>query len=321
VIAPAGVYRTWETAIREHVAEDLQRRLFVYTWQSSKAKATKEKVALEEFLESTDPRVLLMNVEALSSVKDAKQLCFDFLRNSNKAMIAVDESTIIKTPKTQRTKFVLQLAMLARFRRILSGLPTPRSPLDLYCQMQFLNPRILGYSSYWAFRSACAITKRIPVGGRSIEIIVGFHPRFNEWLQEKIKPHSFRVPFRPKIPSTYTIREVGLTEEQRRIYRDIVTYATAKLSEEAHVTATIIIAQILRLHQVLCGHTRDEQGNVHEIPEQRTAELLELLEDYSGKAVIWCSYDYSVNKVTQALRKEYGEGSVARFWGGNTATR
>jgi hypothetical protein len=101
----------------------------------------------------------------------------------------------------------------------------------------------------------------------------------------------------------------------------------------------VVIAQILRLHQLLCGHTRDEQGNLHEVPENKTNQLLEILDDYAGKAVIWCSYDYNIQKLTEALRKRFGHADdcayqvgetcncnlpkniVARFWGGNTATR
>lgn len=336
VIAPAGVYRTWETAIHDHVSDTLQRRLVVYTW-SSAAKTQKAQLLRQSFLATGKPRVLLMNVEALSSVPEAKEFCVAFLRNHDKAMIAVDESTIIKTPRTKRTQFILrELAPRAKYRRILSGLPTPRSPLDLYCQMEFLDQRILGYHSYWAFRAVCAITRKITVGGRTVEVEVGYRKQIVEWMQQKIEPHSFRVPFRPTIPSTYTIREVQLSKEQRRIYDEIKNYATARLSEEVHVTATIVIAQILRLHQVLCGHVTDENGQLHDVPERRTSELIELLEEYNGKAVIWCSYDHSIKKVCQTLAQAYpvlgSDGQplsaqpwphphIARFWGGNTRTR
>jgi SNF2 family DNA or RNA helicase len=319
VIAPAGVYRTWLKQIEDHVSDDLRSRFTVHIWSSSAngVKVTKER---EEFLGANGPRALLMNVEALSAVARAKDFCLKFLCDPERAMIAVDESTIIKTPNARRTKFINRtLAKLANYRRILSGLPTPRSPLDLYCQFEFLNPSILGFNSYYAFRARYAIMRDMMYGGRRVPIVVGYQN--TEDLKRRIEPHSFRVEFRPKIPSTYTIREVSVTEEQKRIYNEIKTFATAKLEDGSHVTATIVIAQILRLHQVLCGYTMDETGRHHDIPERRTEELLELLEDYAGKAIIWCSYNYSINKVVDALRKEYGPASVARFWGGNVATR
>ena len=319
VIAPAGVYRTWEKAIDEHVSVDLRSRLAIYTWISSK-KAGKELAARAAFLKFTGPRVLLMNIEALSTVQDARAMCETFLRDKAKGMIVIDESTIIKNPSAKRTKYINnRLAFMAEYRRILTGLPTPRSPLDLFSQFYFLNWRILGFTNYYSFRSRYAIMQKMPFGGRNVDVVVGY--RNVEELQNKIEPCSYRVMFRPEIPSTYTVREIELTPEQKRVYTELKKFATARLNETSHVTATIVISQILRLHQVLTGHVVDELGQMHEIPENRTASLLELLEEYSGKAIIWCSYNHSVNKVVGALRKEYGANSVARFWGGNVATR
>jgi SNF2 family DNA or RNA helicase len=236
-------------------------------------------------------------------------------------MIAVDESTIIKSPKAKRTKFINRtLAPRAVYRRILSGLPTPRSPLDLYCQFEFLHPSILGFNSFYTFRERYAVIRKMLYGGRSVPIIVNY--KNTEELKRKIEPHSFRVEFRPNIPSTYTIREVTLTDDQKRIYNEIRQFATAKLESDSHVTATIVIAQMLRMHQVLCGYTRDEVGTLHEIPERKTQELIDLLEDYAGKAIIWCSYDYSIKKISSALQKEYdNKDVVAHFWGGNVKER
>jgi len=66
---------------------------------------------------------------------------------------------------------------------------------------------------------------------------------------------------------------------------------------------------------------RDEQGNEHALPENKTAALLEELEDYSGKAVIWFTYTRNLENCAAVLREIYGPNSVARFYGGNAATR
>lgn len=341
VIAPAGVYRTWVKAMQDHLSDDLLERVQLLVWSSAKANGVNASKEREAFLNKRDaPRVLLMNIEALSGVKLARKTCLEFLRDHKHAMIAVDESTIIKSPKAQRTKFVNHvLAYKAAYRRILCGLVTPRSPLDLFCQFEFLDPAILGQKSFYTFRERYAIIVKKSFGGRQVPIIKGY--RGVEELKRLIEPHSSRVEFRPKIPSTYSIREVALSDEQKRLYQDIKQFATTKLESGDHVTATIVIAQMLRLHQVLCGWVRDENGMEHEIPERRTDELLELLEEYSGKAIIWCSYDYSVRKVARALAREYDPACtiiddwgrekkidpvfpnkcVARFWGGNEATR
>jgi len=318
VIAPAGVYRTWETAIRE----DLGVAATVYTWVSGGKSRVKAKASLAAFTQASGPRILLMNVEALSSVAEARELTLTFLA-ADPTMTVIDESVIIKNPSSKRTKFIVdKLAPLSKYRRILSGLPTPRSPLDLYTQFAFLNPNIIGIRSFWAFKNRYAILKPIMVGGRMIRIVDGY--RDTEQLQRLIAPHSFRCRLEDcyDLPaSDYSIRGGALTDEQRRIYSSLKQFATASLANEKHITATIVITQILRLHQVLCGIVTDEEGNTHHIPEHRTAELLSLLDDYDGKAIVWCSYDANIRHVAAALEKEYGAGSVARFWGGNATTR
>lgn len=320
VIAPGGVYRTWEQAARDHLSEELLSRLSIYVWRSSNA------AGRQEFLSKPSPRMLLMNVEALSIAgSPARDFALRFA--SGGPMVVVDESTIIKN-KSKRTEFILtRLRPLAKYRRILSGLATPRSPLDLFYQFSFLDWGILGWQSWYSYRATIAHMTKMLWGGRMVETIDlrrgdrGFRPEMIETVRRKIEPHSYRVEFRPKIPSTYTLREVQMTKEQKAAYDDMRLRATHALSETEHVTATVVIAQLIRMHQILLGHTSDEQGRRHEFLEHRTAELLELLEEYHGKAVIWCSYDYNVQKVTEALRKEYGPQSVARFWGGNANGR
>lgn len=321
VIAPGGVYTTWAGACAEHFSPDLAKRALVHTWVSG-PNATQRR-ALAAFMAVADrPRALLMNVEALSSVKEARETAIAFAK-SRRSVVIIDESTIIKNPASKRTKFInKEIGDVANYRRILSGLPTPKNPLDIYSQMEFLNWKILGHRSFFSFRGRYAVLQPIVVGGRTIQLVKGY--RDVEDLQAKIEPHSYRklmTECYDMPPKTYSIREVKLTPEQVRLYADMKKYSTSQLNETSHVSATVVIAQMIRLHQILCGHTTDEEGNHHEFPENRTAELLSLLEEYTGKAIIWCSYDADIQKVVRELRAVYGETSVARFWGGNVKTR
>jgi len=321
VIAPGGVYKTWVGACQEHLSADLRQRAIIGLWESGSG-ATKRRDFREFMNETGRPRILLMNVEALSSVKDARDAAIAF-SGAAACDTAIDESTIIKNPASARTKFINQkLAPLAKYRRILCGLPTPRDPLDIYAQMEFLNWRILGHRSFYSFRARYAVMWQANFNGRSIPVVKGY--RDLDDLQARLEPYSYRclledcydVP-----PKVYVRREVALTPEQKRIYSEMRDFATAKLAAESYVTATVVIAQMSRLHQILCGHTTDEEGRFQEIPENRTSSLLELLAEFDGKAIIWCAYGYDVEKVAAALRKEYGDDSVACFWGGNAKTR
>ncbi len=324
VIAPAGVYRTWIGALQGDLSLDLKERVMVHLWQSGSGQRIERD--RKTFLGLKDPRILLMNIEALSRPGEAREFVKKFL-DQRTNVVGIDESTKIKN-KSKRTDFIIKVVKpRADYRRILSGLVAPRAPLDLFFQFDFLDSKILGWNSWHAFRAHVAYMKVQWFGDRQVQLIDkeqgnnGFKPEAIKELQRLIKPHSYRVEFRPKVPTTYEIREVEMTKEQEKAYREMKEHCTTMLSNQAHITATVVIAQLMRMHQILCGHSGDEEGNVQIIPENKTAALLELLEDYGGKAIIWCSYDLDIRKVAAALIEEYGEGSVARFWGGNVKTR
>ena len=333
LIAPGGVYRTWVGAMEADLSRNLLGRIKTLVWSS---KYTPAQLAdmVPEFLAYDGPRALLINVEAFSLPGRARELVVNYLKKRpSQTYVTVDELTVIKN-KSERTMFVLsKVRELAGYRRILSGLATPRSLLDLFFQFWFLDPAIIDVrfgrspqSNWTQFRNRVAYMKRQVFGGRVVELIDtakgvrGFRQEAIDHVKRQIEPHSFRVEFRPKTPSTFTVREVELTPEQEDAYADMKEFATTELETGGHVTATVVIAQIVRLHQILLGHTIDEEGVEHVLPERRTAAVLDILQDYDGKAIIWCSYGHDVRKVSAAIEKEFG-GPVAQFYGGNENTR
>jgi hypothetical protein len=338
VLAPAGVYRTWVTALQDHADPSFldQCRIHIYDARAMRSPAEVRRV--ETFLaDQSRPRVLLVNAESLglfSGTRNGHKLCQTFL-DQRRVYFAMDESTIIRNPDAKKSAYVAyELGPKAKFRRILTGLLTPSGPLDVFMQFEFLRPGLLGFSNFFSFRARYGVTRKIWVPGRlnarypkqrtahQVNQIVGY--RHVDELAQKIAPHSFRVALEDCYdmpPKIYQTREVDLTGEQQRIYREILDYATSHLGGQSYVTATEAMTQILRLHQVLCGHVRDERGKVHEVPTRREHELLELIEQHDGKAIIWCSYDHDVRRIERALEKEHGPGCCSRFWGGNVQAR
>lgn len=366
VICPAGAYRTWSLAFKEHASLDLIKRARIYVWSADQTSAAHNR-ALDAFLRRRGPRILLVNIEALSSVARARNLVLEFA-SQGKCYGVVDESTTIKNVDAERAKFITEkLKPRLMVRRILTGLPTPRSPLDLFGQFLFLDPAILGYDNYVTFERRYAdiqkicilpiaklrgmlakrVGKRFKLEGigtvdvadlgrndvlleleragvyvQTIPKLRGY--RNEEELAVRIKDYSYRVRLEDCYdmpPKTYAIREVAKTKEQERNYREMLEQCTTELASMTYVTADNVVTRMLKLHQILCGHVIDEDGDEREIPENKTQAVLDLLEEYDGKAVIWVCYDHDIGKVVSALRKAYGPGSVARFWGGNRKTR
>lgn len=343
LFSPAGALYgedAWETQVGQHLPPEILERTRVGLWRSGGGAAARR--ALEAVLREADPRrprVLMMNIEAMSGVAAARQLARDFLQSGRdrgrRAVGVVGESTTIKGT-SERTEAVQALAPLMDYRRIESGLVAPHSPLDLYHQFQFLDPAIMNQHSWFGFRARYAILQNacfLPAAKRreyeerrrrlpTSVIVVGY--RNEEELRDRIAPHSYRKELRDcqdAPPATYRWRDVEMTPDQARMYRELLRDDTTEVSSGVHVTPGMKMVNVLRRHQLLCGYLVDEGRVLREFPENRTVAVLSILSDYGGKAIVWCAYDHSVRRVIAALRKRFGEESTVGYWGGNLSTR
>jgi hypothetical protein len=336
VVAPAGSYRNWYidkdqknpelwSELRKHVDPEMFERMLFAGWRSGGGgKSLKEQ--LKYLLATKDPkrpRALFVNVEALSTVDAAQELCREFV-DQRGAHLIIDESTIIKSHKAERTKICWELGDAALSKRILSGLWTPKGPLDLFSQCYFLDPRILGQTNFFAFQRKYAQMVRQDFGGRKFWQVVGYQNL--EELQKRVAPYSYRVLKSDCLdlePKNYTSVEVDLTPEQKRMISEIKLFGHASIGDTGRfVTTDMIIKQIARITQIGCGYVVDDEEHViHEIPENRTETLLGVLLNHRGKAVVWVPWRHAHAKVVKALKMSFGPKSVAEFHGGNRKDR
>jgi SNF2 family DNA or RNA helicase len=311
IIAPKGVYKNWfDSEIPTHMADHIEKKMVL--WESSAGKS-KEKELDTLFKSSYDLHILIMNVEALST-KKGKQFAEKFL-SCHKTLMAIDESTTIKNPGANRTKNIIAIGKHVTYKRILTGSPVTKSPLDLYTQCWFLDPWLLDQQSYYSFRTRYALTRKINVSGRQVEIVVGYR-NLGE-LSDKIKPFSHRVLKDDCLdlpPKTYMKRTIQLTEEQRKVYKQMKDIALATLNGKLTTTHNVI-TQLMRLHQITCGHFKSDDGQTQKIASNRLDELMDVLFEMEGKAVIWAHYRYDIEVIVEAIKKEYGDKSVVTYYG------
>jgi SNF2 family DNA or RNA helicase len=311
IIAPKGVYKNWfDSEIPTHMADHIEKTMVL--WESSAGKS-KEKELDTLFKSSYDLHILIMNVEALST-KKGKQFAEKFL-SCHKTLMAIDESTTIKNPGAIRTKTIIDLGHNTKYKRILTGSPVTKSPLDLFTQCAFLDPWLLDHQSYYSFKTRYAITKQINVSGRMVQIVVGYR-NLGE-LSEKIKPFSHRVLKDDCLdlpPKTYMKRTIQLSEEQSKVYKQMKEIALATLNGKLTTTHNVI-TQLMRLHQITCGHFKSDDGTTQTLKSNRLDELMDVLSEMEGKAVIWAHYRYDIEVIVEAIKKEYGDKSVVTYYG------
>jgi SNF2 family DNA or RNA helicase len=311
IIAPKGVYKNWyDSEIPNHMPQHIERKMVL--WESTINKS-KEKELNVLFGSDHDFHILIMNVESLST-KKGKQFAYKFL-SCHKSLMAIDESTTIKNPSAIRTKNIIGLGDKVSYKRILTGSPVTKSPLDLFTQCYFLDPWLLDHQSYYTFKTRYAITKQINVSGRMVQIVVGY--RNLPELSEKLKPFSFRVLKDDCLdlpPKTFMKRTIQLSEEQSKVYKQMKEIALATLNGKL-VTTHNVITQLMRLHQITCGHFKSDDGTTQTLKSNRLDELMDVLSEMEGKAVIWAHYRYDIEVIVDAIKKEYGDKSVVTYYG------
>ena len=305
VLAPSGVHQNWViNEIPTHLA--LPTHLYASSaWNSAMRKEDKESLAAVVDLK-LGLRIVCMNVEALITKKGATFI--EKYMRMFRTMLILDESQKFKTPQAKRTKAVLKLGKLAPYKRISTGTPITNSPLDAYSQFAFLDPYILGFQSFVAFRAHFAILeKKINHSQqRQYTQVIGFQ-NLDE-LQRLIKPHSFRVTKEECLDLPDKIYETvyfELSVEQKRLYKVIKEEVMLELAE-GRVTAQLAITKLLRLSQLISGYMTTEEGDVVEIKggDVKLKLLKDILEDNQEKTIIWCRFIHEIHQVTAMLGDE-----------------
>ena len=311
IISPKGVYKNWHDGeIPTHLPNHIDQTSVL--WQAMiNQKQQKELDKL--FTTGEDLHILNMNVEALSTKKGV-EFAAKFLR-CHRTMMAIDESTTIKNPDAKRTKHICSLGEFAAYKRILTGSPVTKSPLDLYKQCEFLKKELLGHTSYYTFRTRYAVMKTANFGGKSVQIVTGY--QHLPELSEKLKLFSYRVLKEDCLdlpPKTFVKRLVTLTPDQKKLYIQMKQLALAQMDGKMMTTATVM-TQLMRLQQITCGHFTADDGTTKDIDSNRLPELMNVLEETEGKVVIWAHWQRDVNRIIREIAKKFGENSFVDYYG------
>jgi SNF2 family DNA or RNA helicase len=157
--------------------------------------------------------------------------------------------------------------------------------------------------------------KTLHMHGRQIQIVNGFK-NLSE-LSEKLKGFSYRVLKEDCLDlpeKIFTKRHITLTPEQSKVYKQMKEQALAVLKGK-QVTSVSALTQLMRLHQITCGHFVADDGSVQEIKNNRLNELMDVLDEVEGKAIIWAHYQHDIKSIVKEIEKVHGQGSVVTYYG------
>lgn len=236
-----------------------------------------------------------------------------------KTMIILDESSYIKGHRSKRTYHITEISKRARYRLILTGTPISQGVVDLFSQMRFLSPKILGYESFYSFAA-----NHLEYSEKYKGMIVRSHN--TEYIAAKIQPYVYQVTKAEclELPDKlYETRYFSMTEEQWHHY-DLAKEEILSLIDDDENVSLAIFRLFSALQSITCGfwNRRIKKGGVLEyqhlkFEHNRIDTLINVVRDIpeNEKVIIWGKYQVDVEHIKKALEDDFGEGCVATFYG------
>ncbi len=210
--------------------------------------------------------------------------------------VVCDEVHRIKQASGVTSRWFGQLGKRVPWRIALSGTPMPHSPLDVYAQCRFLDPRVFG-TSYTLFKSRYAV-----LGGFNGKIVVGFQHQAE--LQQKFYSIAFRVgkEVLSLPPITTVTRTCELSPKTRKVYAELEdAFYTAV--DAGEVTVTNALTKILRLQQVTSGYLKLDDGSISALGTEKEDLLRDVMSDIAPEepVAVVCRYHYDLDTVKRVM--------------------
>ncbi len=267
-------------------------------------------------------RWYVVGIESMSSsnrvVATANKLVTD------RTMVICDESSYIKGHSAIRTNRITYISSRAKYRLALTGTPISQGVEDLFAQMRFLSPKILGYRSFYSFAA-----NHLEYSDKYPGMIVRAHNL--EYIAAKIQPYVYQVTKEECLDlpdKLYSYRMFDMTEEQRYWYelvKDDILDEISMLGNstyDQYFTSIAIFRLFSALQQVACGFL-NWGGKRYTFENDRPNMLANALHSLPNgeKALIFCKYQHDIDVIRKTLAEEFGVDAVASFDGRDNEQR
>jgi len=234
VIVPASLIYNWESEIKRFVPE-----MKVHSHKGSHRTRTTSIFRFYDII--------------ISSYHTVRQ-DIDMLSSHTFHYIILDESQSIKNPGAQIYKSVTRLR--SDFRLVLSGTPVENSLTDLWAQLNFVNPGLLGNLSYFRREFAVPIEKLHDEEKKS---------RLKQLTMPFILRRTKEMVASDLPPVTEQTVFCDMTEEQAKIYEEEKsavrnTIMDAITQKGASKSAVVVLQGLMRLRQISNHPVLAEEG-------------------------------------------------------------
>lgn len=253
------------------------------------------------------------------------------LTSKNYDYIVVDESTVIKSHQGKIFKALCRIAKNTKYKRVLSGTPSPQGPQDLWSQFFFLdtgvtmgtnykefleeNFDIIDFGSGATYKGSKPVIRTHGKNGQ-----VGTIEAVNNMLQNRV----FRCKLRECVDLPERIDrvlDVYLPDDLQKHYDKMEEELYVELKDRT-IEANIDLAKVAKLRQIASGFIIDSQSEKKEVIRlSKSNPKLETLKEWideipkDEKVVIFATYKEEIKTLLRHFGDEavhiYGETSAS----------
>jgi SNF2 family DNA or RNA helicase len=211
--------------------------------------------------------------------------------------VIVDEATHYKNAQTDRWKTLNKLLSPDTWLWMMTGTPAAQSPLDAYGLAKLVNPKAVP-RFFGSFRDQVMYKvtnfKWVPKPDATETVFSALQPAIRFTKEECLDL--------PDI--VYTTRDVPLTRQQEKYYKELKNRMVMEAAEET-VTAATAAVNMNKLLQISSGAVYTDDKEVVEFDiKHRYKVLREVIDESSKKVLVFVPFKHTIQLLTDKLRKD-----------------
>ena len=254
---------------------------------------------------SRDKRIKLLNTEVDVYIinHDGVQIIEPHLKDRDDIdIVIVDEiAQAARNAGTDRWKAINKVVNKHGKPRMcwgMTGTPTPNAPTDAWAQCKLVVPsNVPPYFNRFKGQVMRQLSQFTWVPKQEATEIV------HESMQPSVRFTRDECVDLP--PLMYETRQVSLTKEQEKAYKDMVSKLRTE-AEEGEITAVNEAVKMAKLVQIACGVVYSNQKEEVTLPSTpRIEETREIVRAAEGKVIVFVPFVSSVNMVAEELSKDF----------------
>lgn len=317
IVNPSAIKDVWAVELEKHCPVDYD--IFIFG-----AGDNTRLLKWSAYNKEEDLHFVVFGVEAFSQGNAIKALeKYITEHKSDGIMMIIDEATCIKNPSAARTKKITKQGHRCDYRMILTGTPITQGFQDLFSQMNFLDPGIIGCKSFVLFRNLYCI-----MGGFEGRSIIGYQR--TEELIERIAPWCDIVSKEQAMPELEPKQYlpdllVKPSPEQKQAMEQLKNDFEAEDNGDT-LTVSMAMERITRYQQICGGFFPfdDTENGGYSIkaisgPNPKLDAMvreLDIISEQGHKTIIWARFIPEIELIVETLRRKFGSESVVDFYGG-----